>query len=97
MLEQPRNASIMRTGERPQPAPEQTVMHEQQVRFLLRGEAHRRLVQIHRGSHSGHRPGVGDLQTVESHVEVPHVPHPQVVVQVANEISELHHGRLGLI
>ena len=87
VLEQWGDAPIVRTGERPQSTPEQSVVHQEQIDLLVGRHSNRGLVQVHGGAHPGHLARVRHLQAVERLGDIPHLPHVQVVVQIPSEFS----------
>ena len=95
LSDEPGRAPIPGPRERFQPAPEQPVMNQQQIRPLLRRHANRRLAQVHRRSDPGDLAPVRDLQPVQGLRGVRDLPHAQVVVQIGHEPGEVHQVKGG--
>src|SRR2546425_950313 len=88
--DQPRDAQVVGTHERPESAPEQPVVHEQQVRALRRRQPDGRVTQVHGGGEVSHRARIPDLETVEGMRRVWDRPDVQVAVQVSDQLRQLH-------
>ena len=84
------HSGVRGARERPQPAPEQPMVHEQEVRALGRGESYRRSAQVDRGGDARHLPRILDLKAVQGVGRVRHLTDEEVTVEVAGELFELH-------
>src|SRR5215831_9190721 len=76
---------------RAEPAPEQTVMHEQQINILSYRKFDRRFTRVHRGAYLCHSTIVSQLQTINRIRVIFDFPDPQKIIEKVTNGAE--HGR----
>jgi hypothetical protein len=90
--EQSGNAPVVRPDQGTRPAPEQPVVHQEEIDPLLGGQTDRGFTRIDGGAQAVDPSIVGDLQTIQCFGVVAHTADVEVGVEIVDELRHVHIG-----